>query len=100
MTTIMSLAAFFPDRQTAERVACQCHYYGWNTVTHSYTLRLQLTSPVYSDDRYFEMTTIMSLAAFFPDRQTAERVACQCHYYGWNTVTHSYTLRLQLTSPV
>ena len=49
MTTLMSLAAFFPDRQTAERVACQCHYYRLNTVTHSYTLRLQLTSPVYSE---------------------------------------------------
>ena len=43
MTTLMS------DRQTAERVACQCHYYRLNTVTHSYTLRLQLTSPVYSE---------------------------------------------------
>ena len=42
------LAAFFPDRQR-NALSMPLSHHGLTTVTRSYTVRLQLTSPVYSE---------------------------------------------------
>ena len=45
--TLITLAAFSPDRQR-NALSMPLSHHGLTTVTHSYTVRLQLTSPVYS----------------------------------------------------
>ena len=46
--TLIKLAAFFPDRQR-NALSMPLSHHGLTTVTHSYTVRMQLTSPVYSE---------------------------------------------------
>ena len=46
--TLIKLAAFFPDRQR-NALSMPLSHHGLNTVMHSYTARMQLTSPVYSE---------------------------------------------------
>ena len=46
--TLIKLAAFSPDRQR-NALSMPLSHHGLTTVTRSYTVRLQLTSPVYSE---------------------------------------------------